>query len=464
MFPERFKKRIFDQNNLDSEALLNALSEPSPVSIRTNGLKWNLKPLDAEKVSWCSNGYYLSGRPTYTLDPLFHSGCYYPQEASSMFLEQAIIQTGGIMENIRVLDLCGAPGGKSTHLSELVGSAGFLVANEVIRSRASILAETITKFGLGNSLVTNNDPSVFGRMAGYFDIILVDAPCSGEGMFRNSVAVAEWSVENTAHCSERQKRIIMDIWPGLKENGILIYSTCTFNPGENEENIKWLTERNEAECIRLDTSLFNGITEIDFNGIYGYGFYPHKVRGEGFFISVVRKKAGKDSKYYSDHHLSQLRPDKSEVDVAMAWTDFKAERILKWGEQIIALPCDMGTYAHLYRNLKVVKAGTLIAARKKNDMIPSHELALSTRIKRDAFPTVPISLDKAVSFLHRDSIIFNDIPKGWNIITYEDVILGFIKNLGNRINNYFPVEWRIRIDPSSIKQPNPVRWERGFFT
>ncbi len=220
MFPEKFKQRIFTQTYLDAEQLLNALGEPSPVSIRTNPSKWQMKPLDSEPVSWCKNGYYLPFRPAYTLDPLFHSGCYYPQEASSMFLEQAILQAGVSNENIRILDLCGAPGGKSTHLSELIGPTGFLVSNEVIRSRASVLAETITKFGLGNSLVTSNDPSKFGRMAGFFDIILVDAPCSGEGMFRNNTAVAEWSEENAFHCSERQKRILMDIWPGLKENGI----------------------------------------------------------------------------------------------------------------------------------------------------------------------------------------------------------------------------------------------------
>jgi 16S rRNA C967 or C1407 C5-methylase (RsmB/RsmF family) len=256
MFPEEFIKRISNQKYIDSESLLKALGEPSPVSIRVNSSKWGRIPAHSEQVPWSGSGYYLPGRPSYTLDPLFHSGCYYPQEASGMFLEQAVKQAASSLNNIRVLDLCGAPGGKSLLLSDLLGPDSFLVSNEVIRQRASVLAETVTKWGLGNTLVTQSDPAQFGNLPGFFDIILADAPCSGEGMFRTDIAISEWSEANTAHCAERQKRIIMDVWPALKENGILIYSTCTFNPGENEENIKWLTGRNEAECVRLDISGF----------------------------------------------------------------------------------------------------------------------------------------------------------------------------------------------------------------
>jgi len=195
MFPEGFKNRIQDQKYIDAEALLKALKEPSPVSIRINPSKWNRKPLNAVEVPWSRNGYYLNSRPSYTLDPLFHSGCYYPQEASGMFLEQAIKQSIDSLENIRILDLCGAPGGKSTLLSEVIGQGSLLVANEVIRQRAVVLAETLTKWGSVNTLVTQNDPAAFGRLSGYFDVILVDAPCSGEGMFRSNVAIDEWSVE-----------------------------------------------------------------------------------------------------------------------------------------------------------------------------------------------------------------------------------------------------------------------------
>ena len=446
MFPQEFLQRLKSQDYIDEKALLKALEEPSPVSIRINSAKWDKKPLNAEPVPWCGTGYYLHSRPSFTLDPLFHAGCYYPQEASSMFLEQVIIQSTGSPENIRVLDLCGAPGGKSTHLSDLIGDNSLLVANEVIRSRAAVLAETITKWGSGNTLVTQNDPAVFGRLSGFFDIILVDAPCSGEGMFRSEIAVNEWSVENTFHCSERQKRILMDVWPALKENGILVYSTCTFNPGENEENIKWLIAMQEAECIRIDISGFSGITEIDFHGIYGYGLYPHKVRGEGFFISVVRKKSKQEKTIIRSQRKAELKPDKNDFEIADKWTGFSKDRLLKWKDELYAVPCILEDYIHLFQNLNIVKPGTLIFVRKKNDILPAHELALSQMVKKDAYPDQEINLKDSVAYLRRDSFELHGLAKGWNIVKYNGVNLGFVKNIVNRINNYYPVEWRIRMD------------------
>jgi 16S rRNA C967 or C1407 C5-methylase (RsmB/RsmF family)/NOL1/NOP2/fmu family ribosome biogenesis protein len=459
MFPEGFKKRILDQKYIDAEALLKALEEPSYVSIRINPSKWNKRPLNAESVPWCKTGFYLDKRPSYTLDPLFHSGCYYPQEASGMFLEQVIRQAAGSLDDIRVLDLCGAPGGKSSHLSDLIGTDSLLVANEVIRSRAAILTETITKWGSGNTLVTHNDPSAFGRLSGFFDIILVDAPCSGEGMFRNNVAVTEWTAGNTAHCSERQKRILMDIWPALKENGILIYSTCTFNPGENEENIKWLIGKHEAESVLINLTGFKGITEIDYQGIYGYGFYPGKIRGEGFFISVIRKTGKQVKKPVRNKRLSELKPGKEDIEVVNRWTHFSKERLIKWGNEIIAVPINIHDYFHLFQNLNIVKAGTKIVIVKKNDYLPSHELALSNQLKKDAFPHEELNFARAISYLRRDNLTFHEASKGWKIITYKDINLGFINNIGSRVNNYFPVEWRIRLDVSALKQTIPIAWE-----
>ena len=459
MFPEGFIQRIESQKNVDAEALLKALEEPSPVSIRINPAKWHNSPLNADPVPWCKNGYYLGTRPSFTLDPLFHSGCYYPQEASGMFLEQVIIHAADSLNDIRVLDLCGAPGGKSTHLSDLIGPDNLLITNEVINTRAAILAETITKWGSGNTLVTRNDPAIFGKLSGYFDIILVDAPCSGEGMFRSEIAVNEWSAGNTSHCSDRQKRIIMDIWPALKENGILIYSTCTFNPGENEENIKWLTEKHEAKCIRMDVSGFKGIMEIDFRGIYGYGFYPDKVRGEGFFISVIRKTGKQEKTPVRIPRRSAPKPDKNDLVVADKWTRFPKERLLKWGDKLFAVPCKIEDYFHLFQNLKIVKPGTKLFVVKKTDYLPSHELALSDRLRKDAFPREEISLTNALEYLRRDSITLPDAPKGWNILTYNGVNLGFVNNIGSRVNNYFPVEWRIRMNMSVPGVESIIKWE-----
>jgi 16S rRNA C967 or C1407 C5-methylase (RsmB/RsmF family)/NOL1/NOP2/fmu family ribosome biogenesis protein len=459
MFPEAFKCRIADQKYLEAEALLKALKEPSPVSIRINPSKWNKKPQNAELVPWCRNGYYLGARPSYTLDPLFHSGCYYTQEASGMFLEEALRQTQVPLENIRVLDLCGAPGGKSTHLSELIGQGSLLVANEVIRQRAAILAETVSKWGSSNTLVTQNDPAIFGKLSGYFDIVLLDAPCSGEGMFRTLVAVSEWSEENAAHCSERQKRIVMDIWPALKENGILIYSTCTFNPAENEENIKWLISKHEAECVRLDVTDFKGITEIDFQGVFGYGFHPDKVRGEGFFISVIRKRGRQENTHVRSQKKNDLKPLKSDLAIAEEWTIFSKERLLRWSDELFSVPCGLDEYFHLFHNLKVVKPGTKLFTIKKSDFLPSHELALSDSIRDDAFPGVEVNLDQALAFLRRDNFILSGIKKGWYKVIYKKTNLGFIKNIGSRVNNYYPVELRIRMNLPLPGTENILKWD-----
>jgi 16S rRNA C967 or C1407 C5-methylase (RsmB/RsmF family)/NOL1/NOP2/fmu family ribosome biogenesis protein len=458
MFPEEFLRRIHNQKYIDATSLMKALEEPSPVSIRLNTAKWNLKPTDAGPVSWCRNGYYLNNRPSYTLDPLFHSGCYYPQEASSMFLGQIIEQTTELIENLRVLDLCAAPGGKSTLLSGLLGPDSLLVANETIRSRASILSETLTKWGSGNTLVTQNDPVAFATLEGYFDIIVVDAPCSGEGMFRTEIAINEWSESNTIHCSERQKRILMDIWPALKEDGILVYSTCTFNPGENEENIRWLINRQEAECVRLDISAFKEITEIDFDGIFGYGFYPGKIKGEGFFISAIRKTGAQKNIYFRSRKITELQPDKDDLEVAGIWTHFSKERIFKWGDELFASPCSMDEYLHLYRNLKVVRTGTKLFTVKNKKHLPSHELAMSLQLKKDIFYENAVNLYDALAFMRRDKFSLPDAAKGWNLVTYKGINLGFVNNLGNRVNNYFPVEWRIRMNLPEPGNENIIKW------
>jgi 16S rRNA C967 or C1407 C5-methylase (RsmB/RsmF family)/NOL1/NOP2/fmu family ribosome biogenesis protein len=460
MIPEQFKIRLADQKNVDAESLLKALDEPSPVSIRMNSAKWNTSPINSNPVPWCEHGFYLESRPSYTLDPLFHAGCYYPQEASSMFLEQALNQSSGKLNNIRILDLCGAPGGKSTHLSSLIGPESILISNEVIRSRAVVLSETITKWGLGNTIVTQNDPADFGRMPGYFDVVLVDAPCSGEGMFRSNVAREEWSVENTSHCAERQKRILMDVWPALKENGILIYSTCTFNPGENEENIRWLLSRHEAECVRLEVTDFAGIAEIDYYGIYGYGFYPDKIMGEGFFISAIRKTAKQPAVQIRSQKKPELKPGKSDFGISDKWTDFQREKLLKWGDELSAVPCNLDEYIGLFQNLKIVKAGTKIFNVKNSDYLPSSELALSIRIKAEAFPREELSLARATGYLRRDNITIPDSPKGWNIVVYNGVNLGFVKNMGSRLNNYLPVEWRIRMNMTEPGNENIIKWKK----
>jgi len=459
MLPEGFIKRIKTQKYVDTASLLRALAEPSPVSIRINSRKWNRKPLNSEPVPWTDKGYYLKTRPSFTPDPLFHAGCYYPQEASGMFIERVIKQFVDVSEPERVLDLCGAPGGKSIIIADMLRPDSLLVSNEVIKSRASILAETLTKWGTGNVIVTNSDPSAFSRLPGYFDVILVDAPCSGEGMFRTVVARNEWSESNAGHCSERQRRILMDVWPALKENGVLIYSTCTFNPDENEENIKWLVDKHKAESVMMDVSDIIGITEIDYQSIRGYGFYPDKIRGEGFFISLVRKTEKQGFSAYGKIKMADFSPARNELQTVRKWSGLPDERLLKWGEEIWGLPCSMDNYINLFQNLRIVKAGTKICTVKNDDYLPSHELAMSDLFSTDIFPSLELDYEEAIAFLRRDNLRPKTGQQGWTLVKFMGINIGLVKNLGNRLNNYYPVEWRIRMELPQADEITMIKWE-----
>ena len=460
MFPERFIQRIRTQEYIDANNLLNALKEPSPVSIRINPYKWNGRPVDSDPVPWCSTGFYLETRPSFTLDPLFHSGCYYPQEASGMFLEQVFRQLVSGDGYIRVLDLCGAPGGKSTHLSSLIGSRGLLVSNEVIRTRASVLSENITKWGITNTIVTRNDPSDFSALEGFFDVILVDAPCSGEGMFRDTIAVNQWSEENTIHCSERQKRILTDVWPALKGNGILIFSTCTFNPGENEANVKWLVTEHQAETIELDISEFNEITKIDYHGITGYGFYPGIIKGEGLFFSVIRKTRNSGKMSAGTRKKQNPEPERSDLEVVREWTTFNIDNFIRSGDEIYYVPGKMEDYCILKKSLRLVSPGTKICSVKKNGYIPAHELALSDGIRKDAFHKVELDYSQALAYLRRDTLNTTGISKGWFLSAFRGVNMGFCNNIGSRINNNYPVEWRIRMRVPETTGRQVINWRK----
>jgi 16S rRNA C967 or C1407 C5-methylase (RsmB/RsmF family)/NOL1/NOP2/fmu family ribosome biogenesis protein len=461
MFPGEFIQRLATQQYIDKEQLLSALGSPSPASIRINRAKWDLVPRSSSPVPWSDHGFYLESRPSFTSDPLFHAGCYYPQEASGMFAGQALRQIMGGAENIRVLDLCGAPGGKSLVASDVTGPGSLLVSNEVIRQRSAVLAETMAKWGSGKTIVTNSDPSVFGRLEGFFDVIIADAPCSGEGMFRNEVAVNEWSAANTMLCAERQQRILMDAWPALKENGVLIYSTCTFNPAENEENMKWLSDEKNASAIRLDISAFPGITEISCGNIFGYGFYPGRIKGEGFFLSALRKTESAKRKTLKSGKLSFIRPTGKEKDRVMELADTGQSELLKFNDEIYAIPCDYGTYSELYGNLRIISPGTKLFKLKNNDFIPAHEFALSGIIRKDSYPRAEMGFDPAIRYLQREAFSLHDAKRGWNLVTCHGVPLGFVNNIGNRVNNYYPVDWRIRMKVTETAESNIIKWEDG---
>ena len=266
-----------------------ALQTEVPVSIRPNRTKCD-KSVEGEAIPWATSGMYLKNRPTFTFDPLFHAGCYYVQEASSMFVERVLREY--VKEPVVMLDLCAAPGGKSTLCRSALPEGSLLVANEVMRNRSQILAENLVKWGHPEVIVTNNDPADFTDLTHLFDVILTDVPCSGEGMFRKDpVAVEEWSVENVDICWQRQRRILTDIWPSLKPGGLLIYSTCTFNSEEDEVNVAWIARELGAEILEVPTEEGWGITgNLIGKDFPVYRFMPHKTRGEGFFLAVLRKR------------------------------------------------------------------------------------------------------------------------------------------------------------------------------
>jgi 16S rRNA C967 or C1407 C5-methylase (RsmB/RsmF family)/NOL1/NOP2/fmu family ribosome biogenesis protein len=438
--PEAFVKRTERLLGKEYLELEKALEESPPISIRVNN-KIEYRPSE-NKVPWCESGYYLNERPLFTADPLFHAGAYYVQEASSMFLEQVAKQH---LPNAQtVLDLCAAPGGKSTLLSQTISESSLLVSNEIIPSRAHILAENLIKWGNPNIVVTNNKPSDFASLTGFFDAILVDAPCSGEGMFRKDKgAIQEWSENIVTLCAARQREIVSSVWNALKENGILVYSTCTFNREENEENVKWMCKELGAELLPIDLHGNNEITTSDV----GYRFYPHKTKGEGFFISVFKKKSGqnlrnknrnienKNIKFVSKFEIPTLSLTEPE-----RWSIIKENNLIKAYDKK-----RINDFLMLNRQLKCIHSGVLLGEFKGSDFIPSECMALSKKLDLKSVEIVDVEYNTAISFLKKETIFLTDSKLGYVLICYKGLGLGWVKNLGNRCNNLYPREWRIRI-------------------
>lgn len=446
---EEAMRQLLGEEYVDFREAL--LGEPA-VSIRLNKSKCTATP-SYEPVPWATDSYYLPERPQFTFDPLFHAGSYYVQEASSMFVEQAVKQH---MQEAQVaLDLCAAPGGKSTLLRSLLPEDCVLVSNEVMRQRAQVLAENITKWGHPRCIVTSSYPADFTPLGELFDLILVDAPCSGEGMFRkDEVAVAEWSPENVDVCWRRQRDILTDIWPTLRPGGLLIYSTCTFNTQEDEENVRWMMEELGAELLPIDTDASWGITPSLIPDVaHAYRFLPGRTRGEGFFLAVVRKGEGAsvaDAPRNAKPKKKEKKGKQPAITVPTAckqWLDNSSSYTYKViGTEVVALPCDMEPlYAVLSEQLYLIKAGITLAELKGRDAIPSHALAMSTALRTDAFARCELSYQEALRYLRREAIALpSDAPRGFIVVTYHDLPLGFVKNLGNRANNLYPNEWRIR--------------------
>ncbi len=395
--PEDFCKMMKEQlGEKEYQLFAKALDEEPVCSVRMNPKKPSDRFQDEECVPWCESGRYLKERPQFTLDPLFHAGCYYVQEASSMFIRN-LLRVYTMMEGPMVcLDLCAAPGGKSTLLLDFLPEGSWLFANEPIRQRASILKENIVKWGNPNVIVTSNYAKDFQPLGPMFDLILCDAPCSGEGMFRKDAdSIGEWSMNNVMMCQKRQREIIRDIWDNLREGGLFIYSTCTYNHYEDEDNVKWIAEELGADILPY-------CAEKDWGIVDGH-FYPHRTKGEGFYVAILQKDGE--------------RPRCS----------LDAKKIMK----------------NLHILLNGVEPGRVVD--RKGTVEPSQSEAMTTASKKMKQPQVELSLNDALQYLRGESLTLSaDAPKGYVLLTYEGHPLGFCKNIGSRANNLYPAEWRIK--------------------
>ncbi|MCD6063365.1 MAG: methyltransferase [Flavipsychrobacter sp.] len=443
--PEKLLRELETVKGFDRESFEAAHRLPAAVSVRLHPVKGAGVLAENKPVTWCEQGRYLDSRPVFTLDPLYHAGAYYVQEASSMFLDHMIRRLLPERNDLRALDLCGAPGGKSTLIASALEKDSLLICNEVIRTRASILEENISRWGYMNSWVTSNDPKDFGKLNGYFDLIVTDAPCSGSGLFRkDAAALNEWSEGNVLLCSQRQQRILADVWPALKEDGILIYATCSYSQQEDEEILDWLANEFEVESLPVQVNEEWGIVQVTTSkGMHGYRFFPHRVKGEGFFIAALRKKQEEKEITYPKFKTTH---DKKAHQQAVHLLNHEEWLCVKAGDGYSAIHSEHEADMHLLsKYVYLRRTGLPIGSPTAKEWLPAHDVALSVD-RNTVIPTIETSKEQALKFLKKEEAELPEVDKGWYLVTYEGLGLGWVKALGNRFNNYLPKHWRIRMD------------------
>ncbi|MBA3682573.1 MAG: hypothetical protein H0W73_15650 [Bacteroidetes bacterium] len=439
--PQQLLNSLSQLDHFNAEAFVEAHREENKItSIRLNPFKkTDLDFKVNDKIGWSNDGYYINERPSFTHDPLFHAGCYYVQEPGSMFIELALKQTLELTKPLNVLDACAAPGGKSTLINSLISNESLLIANEFIKSRADILVENLSKWGTCNTVVTNNDTERFSELTSFFDAVVIDAPCSGSGLFRKQAdAVDHWSEDNVIACSVRQKKILTDLAPSLKENGILVYSTCSYSVEEDEQIVEWLINEFGFEYVPLTLNKEWGIIETPL----GYRFYPHLTKSEGFFCAVLRKKTHEQTTFVSKKR-SSLEITKAELAILAPFLELNDHHIIKKNERFHLLNTAALNFLIAYeKQFYFKKAGAVIGEIKGKDMVPNHEFALITVLNKN-LQVLELDREQAIKFLKKESFEYSSTEKGLVLITYKNKGLGWAKVLPNRINNYFPNELRI---------------------
>lgn len=427
----------------DFDGLAEALLAEPSVSLRRNVAKTEPFPADADTVPWCADGLYLSDRPQFTFDPALHQGLYYVQDASSMIYSYIVSRLTAGAGPVAYLDACAAPGGKTTTAIDALPAGSLVVANEFVPGRALTLKENLTKWGAPSVVVTRGDTKRFRKLPGMFDIVAADVPCSGEGMFRKDPeAVRQWTPALVAECAARQREIIDNLWDSIKPGGYLIYSTCTFNRQENEGMVQWITDNYDAEAVPLDFPDEWRTVERD-NCRH---FLPGNVRGEGLTVAVLRKADEGRLFRPSAKPAKESPADRKFVDVCRGWLKGHADYFFEVVEGVVrAFPQRWAAWLkELESKLDVIGRGVDVASVKGRDLVPTQSLAMSTAYDRTAFPECEVGYHTAVAYLRRESVALPaDAPRGFVMLAYGGMPLGFVKNLGNRANNLYPNEWRI---------------------
>lgn len=452
--PEKFVERMRRElGAAEAEALCAALDGRASTSVRWNDAKCGAAQPSGRAVEWSPSGRRLDERPAFTLDPDFHGGAYYVQEASSQFAGYILTSAAGGAERcrgMRVLDMCAAPGGKATHYASLVGCGGLVVANEINRSRAAVLADNIRKWGTGNVAVTCCDSARAGSLEGWFDAVAVDAPCSGEGMFRKSEeARAQWSEAAVAMCAERQVEIAVNAFRALRRGGIFIYSTCTFNRTENENVLRRIGEvlgDGLCETPEVEADASWGVAAGREGAFRTFRFFPHRVEGEGMFLAVARRADGPERVRDPRLRRNVVSPVDSRTSKELArWVACpEAMRFMSAGDTLYG--CYAGRYDDivlLSERLAVIYSGVAMGQVFKGVLRPDGALALYAGMSRGAVPCRDVSAAEALRFLRKQDMDAAGFEQGLNVVTCGGLPLGFVKRIGARVNNMYPNSLRI---------------------